>query len=219
MSFAQTVLDYHCETLRKVVTSVSRPVSFVTSNCTTGSRSSDEGLCGACANTSYFTRFCNPVQSICGSSWMASENGFHWNLATMTQCAQAPLTRNAQLPSRLLICRHSIPLNSVLQVYWVPMNEGVGGAYMYSTTTRTMVTGVIAQFIWSSDQNHLPAQHLSTDAATNGFCRLGSISLPISLPKLLHCDGASGSVRMGKFVHRWGMQENHYLKKKLLKTA
>ena len=33
-----------------------------------------------CANTSSFTRFWVAVQSFCGSRWVASQNGFHWNL-------------------------------------------------------------------------------------------------------------------------------------------
>ena len=37
------------------------------------------------------TWFWVAVQSFCGSRSVASQNGFHWNLDTMTQCAQAPL--------------------------------------------------------------------------------------------------------------------------------
>ena len=37
-----------------------------------------------------FTRFWMAVQSFCGSRWVASQNGFHWNLDTTTYCAQAP---------------------------------------------------------------------------------------------------------------------------------
>ena len=36
-------------------------------------------LNGACANMAEFTRNCHPVKSFCGSSWVASQNGFHWN--------------------------------------------------------------------------------------------------------------------------------------------
>ena len=39
---------------------------------------------GACANTTKFTRFWVAVQSFCGSRLVASQDGFHWNLNTMT---------------------------------------------------------------------------------------------------------------------------------------
>ena len=33
----------------------------------------------------------HPAPSFCGSRWVASQNGFHWILDTMSLCAQAPL--------------------------------------------------------------------------------------------------------------------------------
>ena len=37
------------------------------------------------------------VQSFCGSRWVASQNGFYWNLDTITWCAQAPLAWTPRL--------------------------------------------------------------------------------------------------------------------------
>ena len=39
---------------------------------------------GACTKMSKFTPFWVAVQSFCRSRWVASQNGFHWNLDTMT---------------------------------------------------------------------------------------------------------------------------------------
>ena len=49
----------------------------------------------ACAHMSLFTPFCHPVQSVLsfrGESWVASQNGFHWILDTMTLCERPPLS-------------------------------------------------------------------------------------------------------------------------------
>ena len=55
--------------------------------------------CGYRCCAFYSTEF-----TFCWSRWVASQCGFHWNVDTMTQCAQAPSCFQAFLPTKYCSC-------------------------------------------------------------------------------------------------------------------